>query len=84
MTPGREDGEIVELTAIERKICCALRPDDDAERGVLGLQQGLGGLLPPPSAVRRLPVMATLTFACWLICSTMPFCTRRQIRWPRP
>ena len=30
---GRENGKIVEFTAIERKIGCALRPDNDAKGG---------------------------------------------------
>jgi hypothetical protein len=40
---GREDGKIVESTAVQRKILCALRPHNDTKRSFLALQQGLSG-----------------------------------------
>ena len=38
---GREDGKIVEFTAVEGKVFCALRPDHHAKGGRLVLEQGL-------------------------------------------
>ena len=69
----REDGEIVEFTAVERKVDCAHRPDNDTKGGVLGLEQGLDGRLHLDLLVAAATLMVTLTFACWLISSTMPF-----------